>query len=76
MDEHVPFAITAGLSLRGVDVLTAQADSTRGSDDTEILDRAMELGRAVFTQARISWSKPNAGNELVKPSRESSMRIN
>ena len=50
MDEHIPFAITVGLTLRGVDVLTAQADGSTGSEDTEILDRATELGRAVFTQ--------------------------
>src|SRR5262249_52501376 len=50
MDEHVPFAITAGLELRGVDVLTAQADATLGTADRQILDRATELCRAVFTQ--------------------------
>jgi predicted nuclease of predicted toxin-antitoxin system len=50
MDEHVPFAITAGLNLRGVDVLTVQEDAARELDDPELLDRAMELGRVVFTQ--------------------------
>jgi predicted nuclease of predicted toxin-antitoxin system len=50
MDEHVPFAITAGLVLRGVDVLTSQADGARGKEDIEVLDRATELGRTVFTQ--------------------------
>src|SRR5215470_11300041 len=50
MDEHVPFAITAGLELRGVDVLTAQADAILGTADRQILDRATELCRAVFTQ--------------------------
>lgn len=50
MDEHVPFAVTAGLSLRGVDVLTAQADAALGSEDAEILDRATALCRVVFTQ--------------------------
>lgn len=30
MDAHVPFAITAGLRLRGVDVLTAQEDDAAG----------------------------------------------
>jgi predicted nuclease of predicted toxin-antitoxin system len=49
MDEHVPFAVTAGLSLRGVDVLTVQADGRQRAEDTEILDRAMGLSRAVFT---------------------------
>ena len=50
MDEHVPFAISAGLALRGVDVLTVQADGRPDADDAKILDRAMELRRAVFTQ--------------------------
>jgi Domain of unknown function (DUF5615) len=49
MDEHVPFAITAGLVLRGVDVLTSQADGARGKEDIEVLDRATELGPTVFT---------------------------
>jgi len=50
MDEHVPFAITAGLTLRGVDVLIAQADTSPGTEDSEILDRATALCRCVFTQ--------------------------
>jgi predicted nuclease of predicted toxin-antitoxin system len=50
MDEHVPFAITAGLTLRSVDVLTVQDDNHQGADDPVVLDRAMALGRVVFTQ--------------------------
>jgi len=50
MDEHVPFAITAGLALRGVDVLTVQRDDYQKADDPVVLDRAMTLGRVVFTQ--------------------------
>jgi predicted nuclease of predicted toxin-antitoxin system len=50
MDEHVPFAITAGLALRGVDVLTVQRDDYQEADDPVVLDRAMTLGRVVFTQ--------------------------
>ena len=50
VDEHVPFAITAGLALRGVDVITAQSDMPPGTDDSEVLDRATALGRSVFTQ--------------------------
>jgi predicted nuclease of predicted toxin-antitoxin system len=45
MDEHVPRAITEGLRLRGVDVLTAQEDNRRCASDSELLDRATELGR-------------------------------
>ena len=50
MDVHVPSAITAGLRLRGVDVLTSQEDDTRRLSDTELLDRATELNRLLFTR--------------------------
>ena len=50
MDEHVPRAITAGLRLRGVDVVTAQEDGRGGASDPALMDRATELGRALFTQ--------------------------
>jgi len=45
MDEHVPRAITEGLRLRGVDVLTAQEDNRQRASDSELLDRATELWR-------------------------------
>jgi hypothetical protein len=50
MDEHVHRAITGGLRLRGVDVLTVQEDGRRGLSDPEVLDRARELGRLLFSQ--------------------------
>ncbi len=50
MDEHVPRAITEGLRLRGVDVLTTQENERRRVSDAELLDRATELGRVLFTQ--------------------------
>jgi hypothetical protein len=50
MDVHVRRAITVGLQLRGVDVLTAQADGSRRLHDPELLDRASELGRVLFSQ--------------------------
>lgn len=50
MDVHVPFAITAGLRLRGVDVLTAQEDGTAQLDDEVLLDRVAALGRVIFTR--------------------------
>ena len=50
MDVHVPSAITAGLRLRGVDVLTSQEDETRRLSDTELLDRATALRRLLFTR--------------------------
>jgi predicted nuclease of predicted toxin-antitoxin system len=49
MDEHIPKAITLGLRLRGVDVLTAQEDGQEGKSDPELLDRACALRRVVFT---------------------------
>ncbi len=50
MDVHVPAAITRGLVLRGVDVMTAQLDGTTQLDDSDLLDRATELGRVLFSQ--------------------------
>jgi predicted nuclease of predicted toxin-antitoxin system len=50
MDQHVPRAITVGLRLRGVDVLTAHEDGASELDDLALLDRASELGRVLFTQ--------------------------
>src|SRR5690348_2162442 len=49
MDEHVPYPITNGLRLRGVDVLTAQEDGAAGSPDPVLLDRATALGRVIVT---------------------------
>lgn len=50
VDVHVRRAVTNGLRLRGVDVLTAQEDGTRELDDSKLLDRATALGRVLFTQ--------------------------
>lgn len=50
MDVHVPFAITSGLRLRGVDVLTAQEDGATRLDDDKLLDRAAALERVIFTR--------------------------
>ena len=50
MDQHVPRAITAGLRLREVDVLTAYEDGASAWDDLALLDRASQLQRALFTQ--------------------------
>jgi hypothetical protein len=50
MDQHVPRAITVGLRLRGVDVLTAYEDGTSELADPALLDRASELGRVLFTR--------------------------
>ena len=50
MDVHVPAPITRALLTRGVDVLTAQADGTTRLDDADLLDRAGELGRVMFSR--------------------------
>jgi len=49
MDAHIPRAITLGLRMRTVDVLTAQEDGAETLSDSELLERATRLGRAVFT---------------------------
>ncbi len=50
MDVHMPAAVTRGLVLRRVDVLTAQLDGTTKLDDPALLDRATVLGRVLFSQ--------------------------
>ena len=50
MDHHVPRAITNGLRLRRVDVLTAHEDRASRLPDPALLDRATELERVLFTQ--------------------------
>src|SRR4051812_42978929 len=50
MDVHLPGPVTMGLRRRGVGVLTAQQDETATVPDDELLDRAHELGRVLFSQ--------------------------
>src|SRR6266568_1556067 len=50
LDVHVPGPITRGLRRRGVDVLTAQEDGKGRAPDPDLLSRAFELGRMVFSQ--------------------------
>ena len=50
MDHHVPFAITAGLRKRGVDVRTAEEDGSATLEDDPLLARATSLGRILFSQ--------------------------
>ena len=49
-DVHVRRAITNGLRVRGVDVLTAQEDGAAEYEDPELLDRSTALSRVLFTQ--------------------------
>lgn len=50
MDENVHGAITNGLRLRNIDVLTVQEDDRSGISDPEVLNRATELQRVLFSQ--------------------------
>lgn len=52
IDQNVPWAITIGLRMVGVDVLTAFEDGNHEMDDPDLLDRAGELGRLLFTRDR------------------------
>ena len=49
-DVHIPRAVTNGLRLRGVDVLTAQEDGSARLDDGALLTRATALGRVLVSQ--------------------------
>ena len=50
MDFHVPQAITEQLRRRRVDILTAIEDGSAEMADEELLERALLLGRVLFTQ--------------------------
>lgn len=50
MDVHVPLAITRGLRRRGVEVLTSQKDGTTELPDDQLLNRASQLGRILFSR--------------------------
>jgi hypothetical protein len=50
MDHHVHAAITEGLRRRGVEVITAYEDGTAELDDQELLARATQLSRVLFSQ--------------------------
>ncbi|MSP39852.1 MAG: hypothetical protein EXR70_15300 [Deltaproteobacteria bacterium] len=50
MDHHVPRAITIGLRLREINVLTAFEDKSDEMADPLLLNRATSLGRVLFTQ--------------------------
>lgn len=50
MDENVPRQITVGLRLRDIDVLTVQEDKRAGMPDPQLLARATELKRVLFSR--------------------------
>lgn len=49
-DENVNRAIVQGLRLRGVDILSVHEEGRTGDSDEQVLDRATELRRVLFTQ--------------------------
>lgn len=49
LDENMARAIAIGLRVRGIDVLTAQEDNRRKTDDAILLDRAGALGRVMVS---------------------------
>jgi hypothetical protein len=50
MDHHVPKVITSALRSRGIDVLTAYEDGREEADDLDLIVRATELQRILFTR--------------------------
>ena len=50
MDVHVPQSITDQLRRRGIDVLTAFDDEALEFPDDQLLERATQLKRVLFTQ--------------------------
>ena len=50
MDENVPRQIAVGLHLRGIDVVTVQEDGRAGMPDPQVLARATELARVLFSR--------------------------
>jgi hypothetical protein len=50
MDQHVPDPITKGLRRRGVDIITTFEERRHELADADLLDRASELERVLFTQ--------------------------
>lgn len=50
MDHQVPVAITNGLRLRGIDVITAYEDNAHELEDPALLDRALTYERVLFTR--------------------------
>ena len=49
-DVHVPRPICDALQDRGIDVLTAQDDNAAEWSDSDLIDRATELGRILVSQ--------------------------
>jgi hypothetical protein len=69
MDANVPFDITAQLRRRGIDVVTAQDEGREEDDDSDLLDRATDLDRVMFTRdddfLAIATSRQRSGDEFA-----------
>ncbi|MDX2271592.1 MAG: DUF5615 family PIN-like protein [Cyanobacteriota bacterium] len=50
MDVHIPQSITDQLRRRGIDVMTAIEDNSDQLPDDQLLERAKQLNRLLFTQ--------------------------
>ena len=50
MDVHIPRAVTDGLRLRGIDVVTAQEDGSATFDDAQLVSRVTVLERVLVSQ--------------------------
>lgn len=61
-DENVHGAIIEGLRQRHVDVLRVQDDGYMERDDDEILDRATELARVLFSQTMICCERQRSAS--------------
>lgn len=48
-DHNVPKSILTGLRLKGIDIVTALEDKRSGLGDNQLLERAFELKRVMFT---------------------------
>ena len=57
MDAHIPRAITLGLRMRSVDVLTAQEDGAETLSDPELLERATPSVGRFSPLTMTSWQK-------------------
>jgi predicted nuclease of predicted toxin-antitoxin system len=49
IDVQIRLALTEGLRVRGIDVVTAQEDGSSELHDSDLLDRAGALGCVLFT---------------------------
>jgi len=66
LDEHIPHAVAHQLTLRGIDVVTAEMSGLLNTPDSAILEHARVNGRVVVTYdadyASLHWrGVPHAG---------------